>query len=73
VVSEQSRLADTACAVADVAPAQRRQRGFLVRTAFALVSTSFLTSGLGFVYWAVSARLFPPPRASERAPQPSQR
>jgi len=32
--------------------------GFLVRSALALVSTSFLTSGLGFIYWAVSARFF---------------
>lgn len=30
---------------------------FLVRSALALVSTSVLTSGLGFVYWVVAARL----------------
>lgn len=46
----------------DAAPAADgeadRKIGFLVRSALALVSTSFLTSGLGFVYWAVSARFF---------------
>jgi O-antigen/teichoic acid export membrane protein len=56
-VAESSRLADAPC---DVVPEPRRQRGFLVRSALALVSTSFLTSGLGFIYWAASARLFPP-------------
>jgi O-antigen/teichoic acid export membrane protein len=64
VVAERSRLADTVC---DVVPDHRRQRGFLVRSALALVSTSFLTSGLGFIYWAVSARLFPPSNIGEAA------
>jgi O-antigen/teichoic acid export membrane protein len=32
---------------------------FLLRNAAALVSTSIVTSGLGFVYWAVAARAFP--------------
>lgn len=31
---------------------------FLIRSAAALVSTSVVTSGLGFVYWAVAARVF---------------
>ena len=66
-MAEQSRLADTACAVADIAPDHQRQRGFLVRSALALVSTSILTSGLGFIYWAVSARLFPPSNIGEAA------
>lgn len=39
----------------------RRQPGgrwsFLLRSALALVSTSALTSGLGFAYWALAARL----------------
>ena len=51
----------------DVAPDHQRQRGFLVRTAFALVSTSLLTSALGFIYWAVSARFFPPSNIGEAA------
>jgi O-antigen/teichoic acid export membrane protein len=38
---------------------QRRKFGFLVRSTFALISTSVVTSGLGFVYWALAARLFP--------------
>jgi O-antigen/teichoic acid export membrane protein len=54
-------------AVGDVVPDQQSQRGFLVRSALALVSTSFLTSGLGFIYWAVSARLFPPSNIGEAA------
>jgi O-antigen/teichoic acid export membrane protein len=64
VVAKQRRLADTAC---DVVPDHQRQRGFLVRSALALVSTSILTSGLGFIYWAVSARLFPPSNIGEAA------
>jgi O-antigen/teichoic acid export membrane protein len=32
---------------------------FLLHSAAALASTSILTSGLGFVYWAVAARAFP--------------
>lgn len=36
-----------------------RRVGFLVRNAFALLSSSLVTSGLGFVYWALAARLFP--------------
>ena len=34
------------------------QVGFLLRSALSLVSTAFLTSGLGFIYWAASARFF---------------
>ena len=63
-MAERSRLADAAC---DVVPDHQRQRGFLVRSAVALVSTSFLTSGLGFIFWAVSARLFPPSDIGEAA------
>jgi O-antigen/teichoic acid export membrane protein len=48
-------------------PDHQRQRGFLVRSALALVSTAFLTSGVGFIYWAVSARLFPPSNIGEAA------
>lgn len=36
----------------------RHKLGFLVRSAFALISTSVVTSGLGFIYWALAARLF---------------
>ena len=54
-------------AIPDVVPGHQRQRGFLVRSALALVSTSFLTSGLGFIYWAVSARFFPPSNIGEAA------
>lgn len=32
---------------------------FLLRSAAALASTSFITAALGFVYWAVAARAFP--------------
>lgn len=63
-MAKQRRLADTAC---DVVADHQRQRGFLVRSALALVSTSILTSGLGFIYWAVSARLFPPSNIGEAA------
>lgn len=76
-MAKQRRLAATACdvgaeaaetgAVPDVEPGRQRERGFLVRTAAALVSTSFLTSALGFIYWAVAARLFPPSNIGEAA------
>ena len=74
-MAEHRRLAGTVCdgrvddgPPSDVAPAeQRRLRGFLVRTAVALVSTSFVTSALGFIYWAVSARFFPPSNVGESA------
>lgn len=36
----------------------RRGRGFLLGNAAALVSTSIVTSALGFVYWAVAARMY---------------
>jgi O-antigen/teichoic acid export membrane protein len=38
----------------------QRKRTLLVRSAGALVSTSAVTSALGFVFWAVAARLFDP-------------
>ena len=64
MVAKQRLLADT---TRGGVPDRQLQRGFLVRTAFALVSTSFLTSGLGFIYWAVSARFFPPSNIGEGA------
>jgi O-antigen/teichoic acid export membrane protein len=67
VVAEQSGLAAVARTVPEVVPERQRQHNFLVRTALALVSTSFLTSGLGFIYWAVSARLFSPVNIGEAA------
>ncbi len=36
-----------------------RNLRFLVRSAATLVSTTALTSGLGFAYWALGARLYP--------------
>lgn len=36
----------------------RRKIAFLIRSAASLVSTSVVTSGLGFVYWTVAARMF---------------
>lgn len=36
----------------------RKKRGFLVRNALSLVSTSVVTAGLGFVFWTVAARMF---------------
>ena len=39
----------------------RRKRGFLVRNALSLVSTSVVTAGLGFIYWTVAARMFAVP------------
>jgi len=42
----------------DEHPHGRRNRGFLVRGVIALTSTSVVSSGLGFVYWALAARLF---------------
>ena len=44
-----------------------RSLSFLVRSALALVSTSFLTSGLGFVYWAAAARFYDPAIVGESA------
>jgi len=66
VVAEQRGLADVACAAPEV-PEHQRHRGFLVRSALALVSSAFLTSGVGFIYWAVSAHLFPPSSIGEAA------
>jgi O-antigen/teichoic acid export membrane protein len=66
-VAEQRGLADTACAVPEAVPEHQRHRGFLVRSALALVSSAFLTSGVGFIYWAVSAHLFPPSSIGEAA------
>ncbi len=67
MVAKQSGLVDVARTVPEVVPERQRQHNFLVRTALALVSTSFLTSGLGFIYWAVSARLFSPVNIGEAA------
>ena len=39
-------------------PPKRTALSFLIRNALTLVSTSFLTSGLGFLYWAAAARLY---------------
>jgi O-antigen/teichoic acid export membrane protein len=38
--------------------AQPRRGSFLIRNAASLVSTSVVTSALGFVYWTVAARMF---------------
>ena len=46
---------------------QRHKRGFLVRSALSLVSTSVVTSGLGFVYWTVAARMFSASEVGESA------
>src|ERR1700761_2109050 len=59
-MAKQHRLADPWAA-----PEDQRKRGFLIRSALALVSTSFVTSGLGFIFWAVSARLFSPSNIGE--------
>jgi O-antigen/teichoic acid export membrane protein len=65
-LSIPNNTADAAVAP-DVVVNPPRQRGFLVRTALALVSTSALTSALGFIYWAVSARFFQPSNIGEAA------
>ena len=52
---------------ADGAADHRRKRLLLVRSAAALVSTSTVTAGLGFVYWVAAARLFPPSDLGESA------
>ena len=45
--------------VVDDAQAEHRHKlRFLLHSAAALASTSVVTSGLGFVYWAVAARVF---------------
>ncbi len=51
----------------DVKSAHRHNLQFLLRSAAALVSTSIVTSGLGFVYWAVAARAFPATDVGESA------
>lgn len=45
----------------------RSKLGFLFRSAAALVSTTVVTSGLGFVYWVIAARFFPPSAVGEAA------
>ena len=42
----------------DIDAAKRGKRRLLVRSAVSLVSSSVVTSALGFVYWTVSARMF---------------
>ena len=43
----------------DIHAEHRHKLRFLLRSAAALASTSPVTAGLGFVYWAVAARSFP--------------
>ena len=43
----------------DIHAEHRHKLRFLLRSAAALASTSIVTAGLGFVYWAVAARSFP--------------
>lgn len=51
--------ADTSDDDGDEIHAEHRNKlRFLLRSAAALVSTSIVTSGLGFIYWAVAARAF---------------
>jgi len=45
----------------------RRKAGFLVRSAASLVSTSVVTSGLGFLFWSVAARLYSAAEVGESA------
>ena len=62
---DQGHRADTSGDQGHGAGTQAEHRSklrFLLRSAAALVSTSIVTSGLGFVYWAVAARAF---RASD--------
>lgn len=51
----------------DTQAEHRSKLRFLLRSAAALVSTSIVTSGLGFVYWAVAARAFQPSDVGESA------
>jgi hypothetical protein len=43
----------------------RTKLRFLLRSAAALASTSVVTAGLGFVYWAFAARVFPATNVGE--------
>lgn len=43
----------------DIHAEHRSKLRFLLRSAAALASTSVVTAGLGFIYWAVAARAFP--------------
>lgn len=45
----------------------RSKLGFLLRNAASLVSTTVVTSGLGFVFWVVAARFFPASAVGEGA------
>ncbi len=45
----------------------RSKLGFLFRNAASLVSSTVVTSGLGFVFWVVSARFFPASAVGEGA------
>ncbi|WP_059015476.1 hypothetical protein [Mycobacterium sp. M26] len=45
----------------------RGKLGFLFRSAASLVSTTVVTSGLGFIYWVVAARFFPASAVGEAA------
>jgi len=58
---------DGADTQADTQAEHRSKLRFLLRSAAALVSTSIVTSGLGFVYWAVAARAFPASDVGESA------
>ena len=52
---------------ADLGSHYQHKIRFLLRSASALFSTSLVTSGLGFVYWAVAARVFPATEVGESA------
>ncbi len=51
----------------DLRAGHRSNLQFLLRSAAALVSTSIVTSGLGFIYWAVAARAFQASAVGESA------
>lgn len=52
---------------ADSHAKQRNKLAFLFRNAASLVSTTVVTSGLGFVFWVVAARFFPASAVGEAA------
>lgn len=52
---------------ADKHSAHRSKLAFLFRNAASLVSTTVVTSGLGFLYWVAAARFFPATAVGEAA------
>lgn len=67
IFRREDRLAEAIQPDEEIHPVRRGKIGLLVRSALSLVSTSVVTSGLGFIYWTIAARTFSPSDVGESA------